>query len=178
MDMSSSWTSQSAMGATTAQYRPLVDRPTVGLRPASAGRLKATADKAEGAVARRLRLCGDSINELGFVMLIAYQLEDFMPYSLWGVDLFSGAGAMDDDDAAFEFVGADMAELDDSAALIDFSKTGSAVGDSDFGAAEADSFDLALFDAAAPSSGQESAQGDSAHEDGAHEYGAHGGWLI
>lgn len=58
--------------------------------------------RVEPSVARRLRTCSESFSELGFLMLIAYQLEDLVAYSGDTVHFYAAAPTPAVDDT-FDF---------------------------------------------------------------------------
>lgn len=64
--------------------------------------------------AQRLRICGESFSELGFLMLIAYQLGDAAAYYTDVTPASAEASAALSEDGAFDFVAAAIATDDDA----------------------------------------------------------------
>ena len=104
--------------------------------------IRSILQRIEPSVEKRLRSCTESFSELGFLMLIAYQLEDLIPYSAENVHFSADKLGVDIGDT-FEFGGASFFAAQSE--LLDLGVVAEIADLDDMGADEAE-WDVAELD--------------------------------
>lgn len=107
----------------------------------------------EPSAEKRLRSCTESFSELGFLMLIAYQLDDLIPYTADNIHFSSEKVGVDIGDT-FEFGGASLlaahTQAMDVGVAVDLADLDDISSDQeDWDAAEIDDWDMPEQDSAA-----------------------------